>query len=100
MFRGDVADDGIAWFLWFFPDSSSGLPQQQIGDVDVRFSVLGGGVLFEIVGYADVEAAGGGEFLFPFFVAVNVGKGDDFSTSEDAELVSELSLAAGGEPDV
>ena len=64
------------------------------------FPVLGCGVLFEIVGNADVEAAGGGEFLFSFFVTVNVREGNDFTASEDAEFVSELSLAAGGEPDV
>lgn len=57
VFRGEVAEDGIAWLLWLFSGWSLVLPQQQVGNVNVCFPVLGCGVLFEIAGYADVEAA-------------------------------------------
>ena len=56
------------------------LPSDEpVGDVDVGFEVLGGGVLLEDAGDSDVEAGEVLDLLAPDRIAVDVGKRDDIT---------------------
>ena len=73
---------------------------EPVGDGDVGGEVLGGGVLLEDAADADVEAPESLDLLAPELITVHVGKGDDVPALQDAQAFVELTLAAGGEPDV
>ena len=71
---------------------------QEVGDVDMGFSLFFCGVSLEDVADCDVYFCGG-EFLFPFFVAVNVWECDGFASGKDGEfLLGELGFSSSGEP--
>lgn len=69
---------GCAWegFSCAFP------LDDEVGDVDMGFSLFFCGVSLEDVADCDVQVYAE-EFLFPFFIAVNVGKCYGSSSCED-----------------
>lgn len=103
VFRGNQRQDFSAGGVPFGPLKGFGvlLPSDEpVGDVDVGFEVLGGSVLLEDAGDGDVEAGETLDLFTPGRIAVDVGERDDITRSQDVEAFVELTLAAGGEPDV
>ena len=71
---------------------------QEVGDVDMGFSLFFCGVSLEDVADCDVNFCGR-EFLFPFFVAVNIWECNGFASGKDGEFfLRELGFSSGGEP--
>ena len=85
------------WCAWY--EFSVLFPlNQEVGDVYMGFSLFFCGVSLEDVADCDVYFCGG-EFLFPFFVAVNVWECDGLASCEDGEfLLGELGFTSSGEP--
>ena len=76
------------------------LGDEPVGDVDVGFAFLWRGCGFEVVGHCDAKPWEFRSLFLPFLIAVNIGEGDNGALLQDIELVPELGLASGGEPDV
>jgi hypothetical protein len=71
---------------------------EEVGDVDMGFSLFFSGVSLEDVADCDVQIYGE-EFLFPFFVAVNVGECYGSASCKDGEFfLGELGFASCSEP--
>ncbi len=103
VFRGNQRQDFGAGGVPLGPLEGFGvlLPSDEpVGDVDVGLEIVGGGVLLEDAGDRDVEAGEAFDLLAPGRVAIDIGERDDITAGQDVEAVVELTLAAGGEPDV
>ena len=71
----------FSWCAW--NEFSVLLPlDQEVGDVDVGFTLFFYCVSLEDVADCDVNFCGG-DFLFPFFVAVNIWECDGFASGKD-----------------
>lgn len=104
VFRADVSggfeESGAmgAYVVGWRVEEVAGEP---VGDVDVGFSVFGGGVVLEDGADGYLQSGEFREFAGPLFVAVDIWKGYDFAAFQDGESgLVELGFAAGGEPGV
>lgn len=75
------------------------LPQEPIGNVDLGGTVFRGAFFLQDVGEGDGEEGPFGKGFLPGCVGVDVREDEDLPAFEDIQAVSELGLAAGGQPD-
>ena len=75
------------------------LAEKPVGDVDLGGAVFRGAFFLQDVGEGDGEEGLLGEGFLPGGVGVDVREDEDLPAFEDIQAVSELSFAAGGQPD-
>ena len=75
------------------------MAQEPVGDVDLGGAVFRGAFFLQDVGEGDGEEGLLGEGFLPGGVGVDVREDEDLPAFEDIQAVSELGLAAGGQPD-
>ena len=75
------------------------LPQEPVGNVNLGSTVFRGAFFLQDVGECDGEKGLLGKGFLPGGVGVDVREDEDLPAFEDVQAVSELGLAAGGQPD-
>ena len=75
------------------------LSQEPVGDVNLGGAVFRGSFFLQDIGEGDGEKGLLGEGFLPGGVGVDVRKYQDLAAFENVQAVSELGLAAGGQPD-